>query len=84
MAYIAPMPWSSPLTTPITLKDGRTLRTLRDACDMLVGLNDRSQANPWCQYAAELLLAAAETGEPKAIEDATVQTRRALGREGML
>lgn len=84
MAYIAPMPWSSSLITPIALKDGRSLRTLREACDMLLALNDHAQGNPWCQYAAQLLLEAADSENRATIAEATVQMRRPLVREGML
>lgn len=60
------------------------LHTLDEACRALLGLSEQSQDTAWTQYAAELLLKAAETGDAKAIEEATVQTRRALVREGMI
>jgi hypothetical protein len=77
--------WSSPLTKSIALKDGRVLCSLKDACDLLPGLIESRQGDdPWTRYAAELLLKAAETDDAKAIEEATVQMRRALVREGLI
>jgi HEPN domain-containing protein len=78
------MSWSKRLAAPIKLKDGRMLRSLDDACVLLIGLNERSQSAMWCQHAAELLLKAADSGEPGDIEAATIQMRRALSREGMI
>jgi hypothetical protein len=63
------------------LKDKRVLRSLRDASHFLLSLSERSQHNPWNQYAADLFLEAARSGED--IEEATVQMRRAPSREGV-
>ncbi len=78
------MPWSRPLASQITLRDKRVLRTLDDAAQLLLRFNDAIQAHPWVQHAAALLIAAAESGDADAIEEATLQTQRALSREGLL
>ena len=53
--------WSAPLTRPIQVKDGTTLRTLNDArAYMLDHLPEDAQARHSWQKAAELLLAAAD------------------------
>ena len=53
--------WSAPLTRPIQVKDGTTLRTLNDARGyMLDHVPEADQARRSWQKAAELLLAAAD------------------------
>lgn len=78
------MPWSDPLTFPITLRDGRELRTLRQAADVFLGLSETIQRHDWNQAAAELLIKAAKSGRAGEIEDATWQVQRALKRAGIL
>ncbi len=78
------MPWSAPLTFPITLRDGREVETLRHAADLLLELPADVQRHDWNQYAAELLIKAAKSGRAGDIEDATWQVQRALSRERML
>jgi hypothetical protein len=79
------MSWSSPLTWPITLREGRRLETLSDAATVLVGLSEDRQSHAWVEHAADLLLKAAKSDyDPELIEDATRQVERALKREGML
>lgn len=78
------MSWSDPLASPITLRDGRVLRTLKDAGELLICFSEDIQAHAWVQYAAQLLVAAAKSGRPVGIEQATLQVQRALKREGML
>jgi hypothetical protein len=70
------MPWSRPITSPITLCDGRVLQTLGDAAKLLAGLIEKLQSRPWNQYAGALLAKAAEPGGT-AIRDATMQMQRA-------
>jgi hypothetical protein len=73
--------WSSPLTWPITLREGRPLETLSDAATALVGLSEDRQRHA---RAAELLLKASKSEyDPELIEDATRQVERALKREGL-
>jgi hypothetical protein len=79
-----PIPWSDPLTSPIALRDGRELVTLRDAAEFFVGFGAGQQAHDWNSYAVELLMKAAETGDAGAIVSATDQVQRALFREGMV
>jgi hypothetical protein len=74
--------WSSALTFPITLRDGRGLRTLGDAGELISSFDVGRERHSWNQYAAELLMKAAEDDDM--IEAATVQVLRALTREGML
>jgi hypothetical protein len=78
------MPWSLPLTSPITLRDGRVLVTLGDAAELLTNLHETIQGRAWTQSAAELLMKAAEADTDETIEAATMQMQRALKRDGML
>ncbi|HLH12428.1 MAG TPA: hypothetical protein VKV77_11190 [Methylovirgula sp.] len=78
------MPWSLNITEPISLKNKSVLRSLKDAADLLLGLGEACQRSPWYQHAARLLMEAAASGKPGDIEEATVQMRRALTREGMM
>jgi hypothetical protein len=78
------MPWSSHLTSPIPLKDGRVLLTLRHAADLFLSFGEAIQRHDWNVYAAELLIEAAKDGSPRTIEAATRQVQRALFREGMV
>jgi len=72
------MPWSKPLPKPITLADGRVLATLLDARNLLVEGNLRE--DPAAVRALELLLEAAETGDPADIQVAADQVTVVLGR----
>jgi hypothetical protein len=76
------MPWTRKLATPIKLKDGRSIATLGEARAVMLALPDRHQARPFWQYAAELLIEAAE--HKGNIEDAWAQLSRALTAEGLL
>ncbi len=78
------MPWSDPLSKPITLKDGRVLVTLRDAGKLFAGFSESVQAHKWVEYAVELLLLAAENSDARTVKAATRQVERALFREGMI
>jgi hypothetical protein len=78
------MPWSQFLTSPIVLRDGRVLVTLRDAANLFTGLSESHLAQDWSSHAIDLLMKAAEDGSPGATENATRQVQRALFREGML
>jgi hypothetical protein len=42
------MPWTQTFDNPITLPDGRTLRTLRDAANYITKLPDAEHAAPEC------------------------------------
>lgn len=56
------MPWSTPFDDPIRLRDGRMLRTLRDAADYITGLPEDAQHETHWLVAIETLINAAETG----------------------
>jgi len=56
------MPWSTPFDTPIALRGGGKLTTLKHAADYVMKLpNDLQQQQRW-QVAVENLIKAAETG----------------------
>jgi hypothetical protein len=63
---------------------GVELATLEDAARFVALLRPFRQARPHWDFAAELLLKAAETGEESDIEMATAQMERALRVEGRL
>lgn len=58
------MSWSRKLEDPITLPDGRTLRTLGDAGAYLVSLPAKTRQSEAVQTAAEALLMAKEGRGP--------------------
>jgi hypothetical protein len=49
------MPWSRPLTTPIELKDGRTIATLAEVREMMLSIPLHVRRGDVWRYAAELL-----------------------------
>jgi hypothetical protein len=63
---------------------GVALATLEDAARFVALLRPFRQARPHWDFAAELLLKAAETSESDDIEAATAQMERALRVEGWL
>jgi len=63
---------------------GIELATLEDAARFIGHLRPWRQRRPVWDYAAELLLIAATTGNPSDIGNATVQMERALRVEGWL
>ena len=63
---------------------GTELTTLADAARFVGLLRAWRQARPYWDYAAELLLRAAETGKRRDVEAATAQMARALRVEGWL
>lgn len=77
------MTWTRKLPIPILLKDGRTIATLGQARDVMLALPEHRRMKPFWQYAAELLLDAAEQGGGD-IDDAWAQLSRALTAEGLL
>ncbi len=70
--------WTAALTKPIVLSEGPVARlvTLRDAARLVSEHFD--QQSGATQYAVELLLKAAETGESFDIELSTMQIERML------
>jgi hypothetical protein len=67
---------------PIVLKDGRTIANLGQARMVILSQPDRKRF--FWQYAAELLLDAATSGDERAIEDARSQLLRALKAERLV
>lgn len=61
------MSWASRLRHPIHLADGRTLKTLSDARDMILVLPEKDQRDQKWQRLADLLLAAANSGNANLI-----------------
>jgi hypothetical protein len=74
------MAWTRKLTQPLVLKDGRELKTISDAREMILGLLEGQQRAPYWRHAAELLLYAAEN-KKEAIDDVRAQLMRALCRD---
>lgn len=56
------MAWSTPFDDPIPLRNGRKLRTLREAADYITALPEDEQHETRWQVAIETLINAAETG----------------------
>jgi hypothetical protein len=78
------MPWTRKFPEPIKLKNGRTIATLGQARELMLALPERHQIRPFWQYAAELLIDAAERGDRASVDDAAAQISRALAAEGLL
>jgi hypothetical protein len=72
------MAWSPRFEDPISLPDGRTLRTLRDAASYLMALPGKTRQSDEWQAAIEALLMAAEDRGP--LMHARVGMLRALNR----
>ena len=72
------MPWSRRFDDPITLADGRTLRTLRDAASYIMALPGKTRQSDEWQAAIEALLMAAEDRGP--LMHARIGMLRALNR----
>jgi hypothetical protein len=73
------MPWSCSFEDPITLPDGRTLSTLRDAASYLMALPGKTRQSDEWQTAIEALLMAAENRGP--LMHARIGMLRALNRQ---
>jgi hypothetical protein len=72
------MPWNSRLRHPIPLADGRVLRTLADARDMVLSLPERDQRRDKWQTLAAVLLSAAQADSPSLTAIATDRVEEAL------
>jgi hypothetical protein len=85
-AGMAPHNFQRALTRAIepTGGPGIELATLADAARFVALLRPFRQARPHWDFAAELLLKAAETGKRRDVEAATSQMERALRVEGWL
>jgi hypothetical protein len=74
------MAWSRKLPVSIRLRDGRRIITLEHARSIMLTLPERYDVMPFWQYAAELLIDAAEQGGD--VQEAWAQLSRALEAEG--
>lgn len=72
------MSWSSRMSKPLVLEDGRILRTLADARAMVLALPEREQTTRRWQMLAGLLLNAAKAGHDGLTGVATSQIERVL------
>jgi hypothetical protein len=72
------MSWRKKLSRPLTLTDGTVLKTLSDVRQCFVDRFATVTHSATLAYAGELLLKAAETGDPDDIEAATEQIARAF------
>lgn len=77
------MPWSTSFPAPTVLGDGREIKTLRQAGELIIGLPKLHQANGHWQEAMRLIMAAVETPSPETLHAASVQFERALKAEGL-
>jgi hypothetical protein len=79
------MPWSRKFPVPVTLDSGRSLTTLREAANFVLGLPERHQRNDHWQSAAEALMKAATDGSNNfQLEAAEERLIAALRAEGVL
>jgi hypothetical protein len=76
------MPWTSKFRPSLVLRNGRSIATLSDARALILALPESHQERPYWQYAAELLLKAADGQET--IAEARNQFLRALRGEGLI
>jgi hypothetical protein len=77
------MPWARKLKAPIVLLDGRRLKTLGDARDLIRSLPTPDQQTEAWRHTTELLMAAAE-GKWGAFGVATNQLRQILKEERLI
>jgi hypothetical protein len=70
--------WNARLRKPIRLEDGRTIRTLGDARDVVLSLPKRDQHRQKWQQLTGLLVTAAETGHPALTSIVTNRLEEAL------
>jgi hypothetical protein len=79
-----PTGWNRPLAYPLTLRDGTTIATLRQAAALMMGLSETRKSKRVWQHAAELLMQAQKSGLTVDVRDATDQLCRALQLEGWM
>jgi hypothetical protein len=72
--------WQRRFDDPITLPDGRLLKTLRDAGEFVARLPKAKHNQPAWRLAGAMLLQAAEDGAPVML--AEIAMRRALNADG--
>src|SRR4029453_3816064 len=54
---LRPQYLSQELDRPLPTKDGGILRTIRDACDYMMGMDKKRELRTHCQRASKLILA---------------------------
>jgi len=74
------MSWSRAFDDPITLRDGRVLKTLRDVGHYVAGLPKAKHDQPQWRLAATMLMQAADEGAPTML--ARIAMLRALNADG--
>jgi hypothetical protein len=77
------MTWSRTFPKPLILADGRKIRTLYEAGQIVLALPERHRANGHWQGAMERLMAAAEDPSEEALDRASRQFSIALHAEGL-
>ena len=77
------MTWSRAFAEPFVLADGRTIKTLYEAGQLVLALPERHRANGHWVRATERLLAAAEDPSAEALDRAARQST-ALRAEGLM
>jgi len=79
-----PTGWNRPLAYPLTLRDGTTIATLRQAAALMMGLPETRKSKQVWQHAAELLMQAQKSGKTADVHAATNQLCRALQLEAWM
>jgi hypothetical protein len=77
------MTWSRAFAEPFVLADGRTIKTLYEAGQLVLALPERHRANGHWVRAMERLLAAAEDPSAEGLDRAARQFSIALRAEGL-
>jgi hypothetical protein len=77
------MTWSRAFAEPFVLADGRTIKTLYEAGQLVLALPERHRANGHWVHAMERLSAAAEDPSAEALDRAARQFSIALRAEGL-
>jgi hypothetical protein len=72
--------WNVRLARPVHLEDGRTINTLSDAREIILGLPEEDQRRPQWQAVAGLLLSAASAGCPDLLAIANARLEVMLPR----
>jgi hypothetical protein len=78
------MNWLTPLPTPFSLADGRTVETVDDARKIIQSLPVEDQDSHSWQYVCELITKAADHGEEHAVMEASKELHHALNAQGLL
>jgi hypothetical protein len=77
------MTWSRAFAEPFVLADGRTIKTLYEAGQLVLALPERHRTNGHWQSAVERLMAAADDPSEERLDRAARQLSIALRAEGL-